>query len=59
MSMLSKQIGTGSEPYGELTPATFNDIRQLVYNNSGISLGENKQALVKVRVKKNEEKSKK
>ena len=36
----------------ELTDSTFNKIRQLVYNKSGISLGNNKQALVRARVAK-------
>ncbi len=36
----------------ELTDSTFNKIRQVVYDRSGISLGENKQALVRARVAK-------
>lgn len=36
----------------ELTDSTFNKIRQVVYDKSGISLGNNKQALVRARVAK-------
>lgn len=36
----------------ELTDSTFNKIRQVVYSKSGISLGDNKQALVRARVAK-------
>jgi chemotaxis protein methyltransferase CheR len=52
MSMLTKQIEAVLESQIEMTPATFDDIRQLVYNNSGISLGVNKQALVRARIQK-------
>lgn len=35
-----------------LTDSTFNEIRQIVYDRSGISLGNNKQALVRARIAK-------
>jgi len=37
---------------GEMSPATFNRLRSIVYDQSGISLGENKMALVRARVAK-------
>lgn len=36
----------------DLSPATFDDIRDLVYRHSGIALGDNKQPLVKARIQK-------
>lgn len=43
---------TFCDPGQVLKPTTFNLIRQLVYEKSGISLGENKQALVRSRISK-------
>ena len=43
---------TFCEPDQNLKQSTFNLIRQLVYEKSGISLGENKQALVRSRITK-------
>jgi chemotaxis protein methyltransferase CheR len=41
-----------SGPRGEMTPATYQSIRDIVYQHSGISLGDNKQPLVKARIQK-------